>query len=214
MNNLSATTTKAWPSITGSLVSLERPKGLTTTKKNESNKNTKEFESNNFANFANVFQNTASTTINTDPFLDSSNNNITNYDHNSQNDFFADFNDSFVGTTTPNSNKTPAFDAFGGSAFGNGKGSAGNSFDDDDNDPFGSHQLVVSENNNKFVESTSNGSKRVSGVRTVEGRESYSSKKAPLVKDNTKPNSKYSEDYSKNFDNDLEEALKRSLFDQ
>lgn len=193
--------------------------------KNDLSKNTNEFEvnNNNFANFS-VFSNTTSATR--DPFsaaTDKSNNNAF-----SSTDFFASFNDNFDAPNLAknalkvNNTSNSVFDAFGdknNTDFGNVK----SSFDDDDSfgtdfsgkSLNGSGKLSLSNNSSS---KTSRGINKLDAFNKKDLKESHSSTASGTnlngkSKKENVANTKYS-DYSKNFESDLEEALKRSLYDQ
>lgn len=168
-----------------------------------------------FANFANVFHDSAAPST-TDPFLDRSNNNNGKIESH-EGDLFADFNDNFgAATANKNSKSAAAFDPFGVSV-GNANGSSHHfptaTFDDDD-DPFGDSlpQRAKDEANNN--ESLTPGKALSNGGRILDLKRG----KGNQIKNNraSRPDqsAKYTADYSKNFDTDLEEVLKRSLFEQ
>lgn len=177
-----------------------------------------------FANFANVFQNST----NADPFLDQSNNNIKNNNisegtmtrtlgnRGQSTDLFADFNDNFGSSTNIKQvgNVKSAFDPFGVSTTLDNSSSSGSkrngsshqfsAFDDDD--PFGDSLPQ------KTIDATNGNANSFAAPPKKINTEKKSDR--PVVAGAAVTDAKYSEDYSKNFDTDLEEVLKRSLFDQ
>lgn len=224
-----------------SLWQSEELPAATRMEKNDLSKNTNEFEvNNNFANFS-VFADKSTTSPPKDPFavLDKRNNN-----HNTSNstttfnaDLFASFNNNFDSSSTTStinknaSSKVSAnsavFDAFGDASGLGGFGSSVKPSFDEEEDSFGADfgkALNGSGNTgentkrfrslNKLDAFNKKDLKDGSVVTNLNGK----SKKVDDLKkaNNNTPlsNAKYSEDYSKSFDTDLEEALKRSLYDQ
>lgn len=147
-----------------------------------------------FANFANVFQNTNSTTsafdsLNSNAFLDKSNNNNGRSNNNDTSDLFADFNDNFgaaAAAKTKKDTEKGAFDPFGVSTSSSTSSSSASknnnhgasphhfaaTFDDD---PFGEQPLTTAavtkvakdtENNNNAMNMNINfgGGARSNGV--------------------------------------------------
>lgn len=213
----SSRTASAWPpqssatSTTTSVVS--RPKGMAGAGLNLNDLSSSKSNNNlDFANFANVFQNTA--TASSDPFLDKSNNNSSHSKSNTNgsDELFADFNDNFgsaLPTTTTTTSSSNAFDPFGISTSNstNNNGTINNfsaTFDDDDDDAFG-NAVLPKKNSEKVSRSNGDGKK---SMKNINNNNSSSN-----VKSDTSTG-KFSADYSKNFETDLEEVLKRSVFEQ
>lgn len=223
----SSRTASAWPppqssTTTTTTSAVSRPKGMAGAGLNMNDLSSSKSNSNlDFANFSNVFQNTATASSSVDPFLDQRNNNSHSTSNtNGGDELFADFNDNFGSaamTTTTSSSKDerahqPAFDPFGISTSSttnnnnhNSKGTINNfsaTFDDDDDDPFG--DSLPKQTQDKV--SRSNGDEK-KNMKNINNNNNSNVKSA-------NSNGKFSADYSKNFETDLEEVLKRSVFEQ